>query len=301
MTFADKDLALKIVKELHPESTNITVIEHGYDHLVVTVDQKFVFRFPKNTNALARSQYERDVLKDLESVTVVPIPKVLDAHDDPSYVIVSFLKGDHLTRDQILELPEDKQIKLGEDLAAFAYAMHSTLSVEKALDMRDQYHLDELHEEPWNIYFERLLANSQILTETQNKLAQDYFVKWRDLQFTTPLVVVHDDLHNQNLLLENGNLSGVVDFGDTNIGHPEQEFRQLYRLNETIMMAAVHKYQQLSGWMLNVEAIIVWAITHEMATLVEHLTKNDTAHPAYERSVLNLNRWLPEGHWEKIN
>ena len=114
----------------------------------------------------------------------------------------------------------------------------------------------------------------------------------------TPTVVVHDDLHTENMMFNDDDiLTGVLDFGDTNVGTPEQELRQLYRISEDIMLTAVQEYQRLSGRYLNVEAIKIWSIMKELADYSGKLAAKDMGHRAFKRASRNLNIWIPEGKW----
>lgn len=110
-------------------------------------------------------------------------------------------------------------------------------------------------------------------------------------------MVVHDDLNAENMLFQNHGLVSILDFGDAYIGLPEQEFRQLYRINDLILTAAAKKYEELSGKRLNIEASRAWAIVQELAVYAELLVKKDTEHPSFLRAAQNLTKWLPEGAW----
>jgi Ser/Thr protein kinase RdoA (MazF antagonist) len=44
-----------------------------------------------------------------------------------------------------------------------------------------------------------------------------------------PLMVLHGDFINQNLLYENGNLTGVIDFESTHLNHRVSEFALAWR------------------------------------------------------------------------
>jgi len=176
--------------------------------------------------------------------------------------------------------------------------MHTHLSVEKALRIRQELELDELEEEPWNIYFKKQVQHGTFLNTVQEELAKDTYTKWSDLESSNKLVVLHDDLHSQNMLFnEENHLVGVLDFGDTNIGTPEQEFRQLYWINERVLRKAVEHYEQLSGEKLDLEAAKIWSIMHEMASYSYHLAKKDTSHTSFKRAEVHLGSWLPHGEW----
>lgn len=297
-TFANAEAAKKVIKELYPQTKEVSFVDHGYDNLVVLVDKKYVVRFPRNESAYVRSQYEKQVLLELSSLEEVEIPRILGEGDNLPYLITSFLHGEHISSTEINGFLVEKQKAIGEKIAKFAFAMHSLLSVKRTKEMRKKLKLDKQAEEPWDIYFEKVLFASKFPTKIQDELAKKYYGLWKSLAYSTPEVAVHDDLHTENMLFENDELTGILDFGDTNIGTPEQELRQLYRINGTVLETAVQVYQQLSGYKLNIEAIKIWAIIQELAAYSDRLFKNDLTHPAFFRSARNLNSWLPEGKWE---
>lgn len=297
-SFANIDTATNIVKNIYPNAIDISFIEHGYDNLVALVDGKYAFKFPRNRYAYLRDEYEELVLRDLDSLTLLTIPKVLGKDKNPYYFITSFVPGDHLNTEQVRNLQVKKQQKVADKIAQFAFAMHSKLSVNKAMDHRRKLKLDTLKEEPWIIYFENKLNKITFPNNEQNKLAKEYYTKWKALTYLTPEVVVHDDLHNENLMFEGTNLVGIVDFGDTNIGHPEQEFRQMYRISEVMLDMVIQSYGELSHFKLNKEASILWAILQELAVYSEMLTNTEKNRPSYFRAAKNLQKWLPEGNWQ---
>jgi hypothetical protein len=240
------------------------------------------------------------VLKELEGIASVSIPKVIGENDELPYVITTFVNGKHLSSAEIRNLSEEDQTSLGSTIGQFAYEMHAKLSVQEALRLRKEFGLDGLEEKPWNIYLNERLFEYIFPTEKQTNLAKKYYKQWQELHTEVDLVVVHDDLHNENMFFENNKLVGVLDFGDTNIGSPEQEFRQLYRINDQVLAAAIDTYEKLSGRKLSIDASRAWAVAQELAAYSERLAKDDTSHPSFLRAAKNLNAWLPEGAWQEI-
>ncbi len=297
MNFATQESAEHILRELYPHAQSIRFVEHGYDNLVGLVDDRFAVRFPRMHSAYLRSQYERLVLSDLASLESIAIPRVLGAGEDPPYLVTSFVRGEHITWREISGFPEVRQKKIGRDIARFAFAMHSLLSVQRAREYRGTWGLDAQAEQPWDVHLDKYLNQHEFPTPDQDSLAKAYYHRWREQAYTTPTVVLHDDLHMENLLFENAELAGILDFGDTNIGRPEQELRQMYRINETVLEAAVAEYERLSGYKLNLEACKIWAIVQALATYAEMIAGHKTDHPGFARAVSDLQRWLPEGGW----
>jgi len=296
-TFADAIHAKKLVSDLYPNSRKLEVIDRGYDNIVITVDDIHAVRFPRNENALARSHYERHILRRLENQFAIEVPRILGAHTNPPYLITSFVHGTHVSSRDINLFTPALQTELGKTVAQFAYTMHTALSVTEAKHMRQEWGLDRLLEEPWDVYFHKYLYMRTFPTSEQDQIAKSYYAKWQQFEaIKHKLVVLHDDLHTENMLFSNGRLCSVLDLGDTNIGSPEQELRQLYRINEHVLTAAVTEYSQLSGLAIDIGASKTWAVAQELAVYAEKVD-SDTHHHAFVRACHNLNRWIGSGAW----
>lgn len=298
--YADADTAKRIAHELYPNAQSITMVEHSYDNIVALVDSAYAIRFPRDENAGARSQYEKHVLQHLKNATDITIPKILGSHDKPAYLVTSFVPGCHISTGDIKEFSRALQREFAEKVAQFAHAMHSTLDLNDELRIRQELGLDELAEEPWHVYFRKTIAEASFPTPRQDTIAKEYYAKWDAICNVSPLNVVHDDLHAENMLFDADNhLTGILDFGDTNVGTPEQDLRQLYRINEDVLIAAISMYEKLSGKKLDIESAKTWAITQELAVYSEQLANGKTGHRTFKRSCRNLNAWLGDEDWGK--
>lgn len=297
--FANSKTAQILVRRLYPDAKNVTVVEHSYDNIVVLVDEKYTIRFPRDKNAYARSQHEATVLSQIGHIEDIKIPQILAQHTQPPCLITTFVSGHHIKSSDIRLFPKAKQQNFARTVARFAYIMHTSFSLQTELQLRKSLKLDELEDgEPWAIYFDKIIKMQRLQNTLQNKIALEQYTKWLDLCNVEPQVVVHDDLHTENIMFSNsGIMTGVLDFGDTNVGTPEQELRQLYRVSEEVLLAGVEEYQTLSGRILNLEAIKTWSILKELADYSSKLTSHETGHNSFKRTSNNLNNWLPEGRW----
>lgn len=292
--FADTSLAKKIASAAYP-AARIQVIDYGYDNIVVLIDTTYALRFPRDQDAYTRNLYEKQILRHLKNLRAIALPEVVGEHANPSYFITSFVRGEHLSPAAVRGFSVKLQRQLGEDIATFAYGMHSLFSVDEANRIRKKLRLDK--EESWSAYFKRLLYAVTLPDARQDRIAKAYYKKWQAIDNTSCMVAIHDDLHNENILFEGSRLCGVLDFGDTTIGTAEQELRQLYRINETVLNAAIDKYSTLAGRALDIEAAKTWAIMQELAAYAELLAKGDTSHPTFARAARNLNEWLEMESW----
>ncbi len=290
------DVARAALQRMYPRARQIVLVEHGYDNIVGLVDETYAVRFPRNADAYRRSQYERSVLESIKPPQGIEIPKVLGERSNPPCLVTSFLHGTHPTNDELNQLTPELQERFAKDVAKFAYELHTALPVETVKGFRQEFGIDDLDED-WGATFETYVHEAALSTPLQNELARHWFSEWQKYETGKNIVAVHDDLHAENLLCMGGALSGVLDFGDTNIGTPEQELRQLYRINETVLRVAVEAYAWLSGVKLSFEAARAWAVVQEMSSYSQRLSTSSFTHPSYIRACGNLNKWLPEGKW----
>lgn len=296
--FADIATAQDIAQQLYPNA-KIEMVDRGYDNIVALVNQEAVMRFPRDEAALIRSYYERAMLSKLEGITAVEVPRIVAVHDDPPYLITSFVNGRNVSAEFINSLSVDEQQMIGKTIGTFAYELHSSVAVDEELAFRESAQLGDQFDESWTDYFTRVVANGNFALPEQQSFAKQYYEQWVAINNSAaPKVVIHDDLHIDNILFADSKLVGILDFAEANIGTAEQEFRQLYRINLNVLEAAVATYNRLMGIELDLEAIKTWAIMQELGSYSRRLQAGQTDHPSFKRAYEHLNQWQPAGRWD---
>ena len=135
--FADSARVHDIAQQLYPEA-KITMVDRGYDNIVALIDQELVLRFPRNEAALVRSRYECDMLGKLDGIKAVAVPKLVAQHDDPPYLVTSFVPGQNVSPEFINGLSINEQQAIGATIGTFAYELHSSVSVKKKQRFENQ-------------------------------------------------------------------------------------------------------------------------------------------------------------------
>lgn len=297
-SFADSARAHDIAQQLYP-SAKITMVDRGYDNIVALVNQELVLRFPRNEAALVRSRYERDMLGKLDGIKAVAVPKLVAQHDDPPYLVTTFVSGQNVSSEFINGLSINEQQAIGAAIGTFAYELHSSISAKKEAAFRKSAKLGNQFDETWQQYFTRVVAGGHFALPEQTRFAKRYYEQWMTLnEAHAPKLVIHDDLHVDNILFTNNKLVGILDFAETNIGTAEQEFRQLYRIDLNVLEAAATTYNRLMGVELDIEAIKIWAVMQELGSYSRRLQAGQTDHPSFKRAANHLNQWLPAGRWD---
>lgn len=295
---ADTLQALAIAKQLYPDG-QIEIVDRGYDNIVALVEEGAVVRFPRNDAALVRSYYEREMLGKLKGITCVAVPRLVATHDDPPYLVTSFVPGQNVSAEFINSLSINEQQAIGKTLGTFAYELHSSVSLDDELAFRESAQLGDQFDESWAEYFARVVDQGKFALPEQTSFAKQYYAQWTAINNSiVPKVVIHDDLHIDNILFTDNKLVGILDFAEANIGTAEQEFRQLYRIDQNVLEAAVATYNRLMGVQLDVEAIKTWAIMQELGSYSRRLQAGQTDHPSFQRACNHLNDWLPAGRWD---
>lgn len=206
--------SLHRVRERHPELPDgpIRLIEDGWDFLVLDVGDEWIFRFPRRAEVQARLRAELGFLPLLaERLPVrVPVPELVD--ESCSYV--GYRKIHERGLDAI-EVPSSRLENVGRHLGEILSVLHSLPTAELSdLGMpfnATQKHVDDMQSEVL-----------PLLAPEHGGRAQR-FLEW-------PLIAggatpSHADLGPDHILVdEEGQISGIIDWGDAQISDAALDF-----------------------------------------------------------------------------
>ena len=272
----------------------ITFIEHGADNLILLVNREFVFRFPRDENAGARLYFETALLQKLAGrITAVAIPQVVHISHYPLFVVSNYIEGEHLSGPQIQSLSEVEQQAVGAKISQFMVEINNVISGLEVQRLRTEANLNRVSL-PWEPYFKQVFEMTPLPDERLRPIVQQYYPLWKDyVAHEQRTFAIHDDLHPVNILFSGPRLSGMLDFGDTNIGGAEEEMRWLYLMGDIVVQSAIAEYARLTNTQLSYEHIKVWAIMHELSTFVSRLVAKDVESFPFQRSRAHLKQWVP--------
>lgn len=272
----------------------LTYIEHGADNLILLANREFVFRFPRNESAEQRLYFETALLQKLAGkVRAVAIPEVIHISHYPLFVVARYIEGVHLMGPQIKSLSSVEQEMIGITVARFMAEVNEAVSGLEIQRLRTEANLDRVSE-PWDPYFRRLFQDNPLPNDKLRPLVDEFYPLWKDYVAKEERThAIHDDLHPVNLLFMGSQLSGILDFGDANIGGVEEEMRWLYLMGDTVLNAAIAEHARLTGREPNYQHIRVWAIMHELSSYTYRLAAEQTETFPFQRAQANLKQWLP--------
>ncbi len=197
-----------IAGALGHKPATIVEIDEGYDFEVAIVDDEWVFRFPRRAGVEKPLEVEIAVLPALAPALPVAVPSFEHVSRSPLFVGYSVIRGEPL-------VDED-----AEGVRAFLDALHafdpSGLPVERP-DWVEAYH-DQCAE------FERLVL--PLLDTDERPEARRLFGDVETLVDFEP-ALLHADVGPPHLLVHEGRLAGVIDWGDARVGDPALDYAWL--------------------------------------------------------------------------
>lgn len=282
------------IRQFCKDVREVTFIEHGADNVVAVANKEYVFRFPRNAAAGARLYFETALLQKIsKQLPAVQVPELVQVHTQPFYSVAKYISGEHLSAAEVQSLTADEQIAVGNKIATFSTQLNHAISGLEVRRLRTEAGVDGL-DEPWEPYFGRLFVTEALPNEKLRSVIQEHYGIWKEyVKQEQRNYAIHDDLHPSNLLFLGAQLQGIVDFGDTNTGSIEEEFRWLFSMGDIVLKAAIEHYQQLTGTLVNYDHVKEWAIMHELSSYTSRLAKQDTESYPFLRAQEHLRSWLP--------
>lgn len=276
------------------DAQEVTFIEHGADNIVAVVNQRYVFRFPRNDAAAKRLYFETALLQKIgKQLPIVQVPDLIQVHTQPFYTVANYIPGEHLTGKEIITLTQDEQVALGKKIATFSMQLNQAVSGLEIRRLRTEAGVEGL-DEPWDVYFDRIFVKDRLPNEQLRPIINENYMLWKDLvKHEQRNYAIHDDLHPSNLLFHGSKLQGIVDFGDANAGSIEEELRWLYSMGDEVLKSAIDHYQGLTGVAVAYNGVKQWAIMHELSTFTTRLARQDTESFPFQRSQEHLRAWIP--------
>jgi aminoglycoside 2''-phosphotransferase len=205
------------------------LIEAGEDHLVLVLDGRLVFRFPRHAGHPTGLARELAVLAALKGRCDLAIPDYRYVAPTGDFAGYPLIVGDELTPERFAALKASAQATVLEQVAAFLTAMHGLdLADAPAADAADWPHDGT----PADYAAEGRTRRLPPIRAAYPDLAGAIEVFYERLaqRPAAPVRLLHGDLTADHLLLhpDGRRLAGVIDFGDTEFGDPAHDFAYLW-------------------------------------------------------------------------
>jgi aminoglycoside 2''-phosphotransferase len=246
---ADINTCRHILENTFPQIPiqNLSVIQTGWDTLVLVVDDRYIFRFPRRPELEAQLEKEMDLLPMLAGLLPKPVPRVEFARfksRGDAHTLMGYSRIPGIGLETLPSVSETLIRQVGE----FLTALHripleqASLLVSGSTDpqgWRKQY----LETYTWvqDLAFPHLSGPDRLATS----LLWEIFLSSND-NFHFQPVLIHGDLGPEHILCEpdGTQVNGVIDWGDARLGDPALDFAGLFSLGgEALVDSALSGYQ----------------------------------------------------------
>ena len=174
-----------------------------------------------------------------DCITQVKYPKVYDlispCEEFPFGAIVEDNIGGTELREVVSKLNQSQKKEIGRVLAAFITQVHNiTTKGKKAEEININL----------NKYDRSLLVLKDYLPDDILKKLADLKLCYKSLLESKDFCITHGDLNAGNIMIENGKVSGIIDFGNMEYYIPEIEFVHMYFFDRTIYESMIKNYSK---------------------------------------------------------
>jgi len=203
-------------------------IGHGFDHHVLILDEKLVFRFPKRISRERPNEFADEIrlLRYLNRRLRTPIPEYTYIARDRSFAGYKIIAGRELTQSLFHELSDQNKSALARQLADFITRLHGT--PKRAIK---RYHVrfkdykagyGDLVRKVYKYIFPRLRKKDK-------QIVKEYLVELKStLNHKFSRTLINSDLLGEHILWDKTSRRvGIIDFSDRVYGDPTHDFAGL--------------------------------------------------------------------------
>jgi aminoglycoside phosphotransferase (APT) family kinase protein len=183
-------------------------LDDGWDYKVLVVDDAWVVRWPRHRLAVEEIEQEVELLPVLAPLLPVEVPQFEYVSREPWLVVYGLIRGEPL----VAEDPDG--------VRAFLDALHA-VDVDGVPATRPGW-LEEYRRQADE--FRRVVV--PLLDADERSRAEALLAEVETLVGFRP-ALTHSDLGPTHLLVRDGKLAGVIDWGDARIGDPAIDYAWL--------------------------------------------------------------------------
>ena len=222
----DEALVRALIAEQFPQldAHSVRLLGEGFDNSVWLVDKEWAFRFPRRAIAVPLVARELSVLSRLASLLPIPIPTPAFVGTESELFARPFFGHRRLAGVEAADasLTDADRARLGRGLGRFLRTLHAP-ETKEVVDIDRSLPVDPNRraEMPYRVSMtrERLAALADLSPGTK-RAAERILDDAERLGPSSREVLLHGDLHVRHVLVDEGEISGVIDWGDVCVGDP---------------------------------------------------------------------------------
>ncbi|MFD9898160.1 phosphotransferase family protein [Mesorhizobium sp. NPDC059025] len=267
MQETELDALKAIILARFPDLTasRFSLLTQGWDSIAVDVDDRLIFKFPRNEIAEKSLIREISLLDVIRPAVTMPVPDIRLVDAPRTFSCHQKLKGSYLETPHYARLPDEARADLAQRLARFYVDLHG-------LDMDMMRAAGAGPVETWSQPDEVRYKALPFLSGELKTQAERIIASWADLP-PDPYGETYGffDGHGWNMAFdhENNRLSGVYDFADSGFGPLHRDFIYSNFISTDLTERIISSYEALSGCQLERKRVEVLTGAHRLWELAE--------------------------------
>jgi len=227
-----------IKQDLTLDITEVDVHQSGDDFLVIEINTKWMFRFPRSDASQKAMEKETKFLSEFKTTSPIAVPDYQYLGDQ--YGGYPKILGKSLSFEVFQGLSEKGKQNVARQLAHFLSAVHN-FPIEDAVEIGIPEGWDGNHHHSGEVFLEQvaplLTANARKNSTTcmETLLAEEFESR-----------VIHGDFYlpDHVFIDEDNHKLGVIDFGDVTIYDPAHDFQAILEIGgEAFFEKVIGEYQ----------------------------------------------------------
>lgn len=236
---------------------------------------------------------EGNLLRKLYATNLsTPVPKVVFVSENPKLYGYEYIEGE-LMRGVWDSLSENERIDICRSLGRFHAEIGKNFTKEmceaSGIDINDSI---EPHPQVGKDY-KMLIADPNVPADFNDlvKEAKNIFDGTADkvvFQF------LHNDGHHENVIIKDKEISGIIDFGDSEYGETAKEFSRYIRDYPDYFKYIVSSYEEISGNKLSYARLVSNALISGFIDIVQNYWKGGEDRVKSEKSIATYKTLIHE-------
>ncbi|OXS59638.1 phosphotransferase family protein [Rossellomorea vietnamensis] len=224
----------KRIRAVYPDLkiTHSEMNEIGQNNDVIIINDSLVFRFPKYTEGIMKLKKETRVLEGIKGNIPLPVPYPIYQSLEPEKVGMVFtgyklVEGSPLWPGVFIENEEHHE-QIASRLVGFLTVLHSQSLESMNIEKKSIGEIRRSIEDLYDRFKEKLFPHMNERAKVKVSQHFDLFLSKNELLDFQP-VLTHGDFGASNILWdpERHEVSGIIDFGEAEVGDPAYDFAGL--------------------------------------------------------------------------
>jgi aminoglycoside phosphotransferase (APT) family kinase protein len=270
------------------DRSTFTPMTTGWDSLAIDVDDRLIFKFPRDAHAEKALSVDASLLAVIRPAVTMTVPDLHIHNGPPLFSVHEKIKGAYLLTEDYEVLPASVRDRLAADIARFYAELHRL--------PRDR--MATVGAEPITPWQTPAAMRARALPALPSELrhnAQAVIAAFEDLP-PDPLGTTYGffDGHGWNMAFDTAGqrLNGIYDFADSGFGPRHQEFIYTNLISADLTERVIAAYEHLTDCILERERIETLTGAHRLSELAE-LADDSTHAPDVTSFAV---RWLGRAH-----